>query len=713
MIRKNPIPAATALLFVGLLSAQVWTYASGQDSGTYMEIARGLQRWIRGEAPLTDHLTLVAPLYPGLLAVVRELLGPFAAYWVNPVLCALWILLAGRLAARITGEESAAAPAMLMTACAAFLGYGLYPHFALYAFRSPLMLVLMLAGFLLLLQAAERSSPRRLLTAWICLTGAVLVREFAAIGWVCAAGWWAWRPGLSPRLRRTGLGLFLLPVVAGLLSLPVLILGRGSEQIRVFITIILRQAWEQGGGFLWANLAGCLRGLASALDPWGLLFLAAGTLSLFRNRAVRWFLAAPGLFLLLAYVPFLVHQRYIQESLAFLAVIAGIGLHDLCRRVRSRLPARAAGWIAPVAQGILIAAVVLPRTWAAEPWGARVTRSDLRGMARALDRVSRPGDRVVLDPPEGRVWEALAGFTQLQSMEAHRVLGQPPAAGSGILCVESRDGAGWSARKELRQRSVRAVLQDAYDLLERPVTFALGGADYRVWSCQVRTSRVERVRCKVLPGRDHLVWMDFGVPENRVRVLWFNHEGVPLGLGADLESAQGWRPVFLPRALTGDGVIRIRVEAREPVPAGLECSVMPSGRVMNFDLGTNRRTSSLGFFNPEIRMSDRSVWGVLLRDKGRIQLPPIPGFAGGEVAVSMWLRPAGEPVGPVRCTLAQAGVRIGEVLLSPEGGRGGRIGGLLRPGAGGGYAGELELSGGAEPQPLWITELRVLLPSDP
>ncbi|MFO1492520.1 MAG: hypothetical protein U1F77_01465 [Kiritimatiellia bacterium] len=711
MTRKNLLPAATALIFVGMLSAQVWTYASGQDSGTYMEIARGLQRWVRGEAPLTDHLSLVAPLYPGLLAVVREFLGPFAAYWVNPVLCALWILLAGRLAARITGEESAA-PAMLLTACSAFLGYGLYPHFALYAFRSPLMLVLMLAGFLLLLQAAERGSLRRLAAAWLCLTGAVLVREFAAIGWVCAAGWWAWRPGLSPRLRWTGSGLFLFPLVAALLSLPVLILGGGSEQIRVFITIILRQAWEQGGGFLWANLTGCLRGLAAALDPWGLLFLAAGVCALHRNRAARWFLAAPGLFLLLAYVPFLVHQRYIQEALAFLALIAGIGLHDLCRRLQSRLPAGAAGWVAPVAQLVLIAAVVVPRTRAAEPWGDRVTRSDIRGMLRALARVSRPGDRVVLDPPEGRVWEALAGFSELQSMEAHRVLGRPPSAASGILCVESRDGAGWSVKKALRQRSARAVLQDAYDLVEWSDSFSLGGADYRGWSCQVRTSRVERARFQVQHDRDHLVWMDFGSLENRIRVLWFNHKGEPLGLGADLASAQGWRPVFLPRALTGDGVIRIRVEAREPVPAGLEWSVLPSGRAMYFDLGPERRASTLGFFNPEMRMSDGSVWGVLLRGKGRIMLPPIPGLAGGEVAVSMSLRPAGEAVDLARCTLTRAGVRIGEVLLAPDG-RGGRIGGLLRPGSDGAYAGELELSGGASPAPCWITDLRVLLPATP
>ena len=93
-------------------------------------------------------------------------------------------------------------------------------------------------------------------------------------------------------------------------------------------------------------------------------------------------------------------------------------------------------------------------------------------------------------------------------------------------------------------------------------------------------------------------------------------------------------------------------------------------------------------------------------------LPPIPGFTGGEIAVSMSLRPAGEAVAPARCTLAQAGVRIDEVLLAPDG-RGGRIGGLLRPGPDGAYAGELELSGGAAPASFWITDLRVLLPATP
>ena len=100
MNRTARLSIAAAATFVAVLAAKIWTYASGQDSATYMEIARGMQQWVREEPVLTHHLKLVAPVYPALLAVMRELGGPLVAYWVNPVICVVWLVLAAQLAAR-------------------------------------------------------------------------------------------------------------------------------------------------------------------------------------------------------------------------------------------------------------------------------------------------------------------------------------------------------------------------------------------------------------------------------------------------------------------------------------------------------------------------------------------------------------------------------------------------------------------------------------
>ena len=662
MNRKTLLLIAAAATFVALLCAQVWTYASGQDSGTYMGIARGMQQWIRGEPVLTHHMGLVAPVYPALLALVREVAGPLAAYWVNPVVCVLWLVLAARLGARCAGDDRQVFPVLLLSAAVPFLGYGLFPHFALYPFRSPLMLVLMFAGFLLVRRAAERKSIPALVGGWLVLLLAGLTREFALIGWITCGIWWWGEVRQPKRLRWTGLGLFFGPVLLGAASAPLWFLSSGSEQIRVFVNIILRSAFDQGWSFWWSNFSGICRGLFDALGPLGLVFLLLGCWQTRGNRAIRWLVLAPGLFLAFAYTPFLVHHRYMQEALAFLAMIAGVGLGLVCAEARLRGPP---AW-RPIAPWAILTAVlafgVVPPLLAAGPEFGRVTARDVRHLLRKLPPEVKDSHSVVLNHPEGRLWEVLQSNTRLMCLDATQVGPPVPGTTPAVHYIESVNGQGWSSKKLLRQRSGRATLLDHYDLRPWPESLFLGAVEYQGWTCLHRTGTVARARLSVQPGAPNLVLFDAGAQALDGRMLIMDRNGIELCPPQTLTQALGWTALVLPDASASERMLRIRLEGATPVPADLGAAPFSSFRCAELTLGVMRRSSTMRLFDPASRTGPAAPYGVLLKDRSLFTAPALPSGTP-DVNVAFRLRRADTSLSPLQVSVFQQGTRIAIVTI--------------------------------------------------
>ncbi len=708
MKRTTLIPILAAAMFVALLAGRIWTYASGQDSATYMGIARGMQQWIRGEPVLTHHMGLVAPAYPVLLALVREVAGPLAAYWVNPVIGVLWLVLAARMSARFTGDERQVFPVLLMSAAVAFLGYGLFPHFALYPFRSPLMLVLMFVGFLLVHRAAERSSPVTLVGGWFALLFAGLTREFALIGWMACGFWWWGAVRRPARFRWTGLALFFGPVLIGGVSAPLWLLSSGSKQISDFVNIILRDALARGWPFWWNNFSGICRGLYEALGVFGLACLLLGCWHTRANRAVRWLVLAPGLFLAFAYTPFLVHQRYMQEALAFLAILAGIGLGRVCAEVRPRCPP---AW-QPIAPWAILCAVavvcIAPPLLASGPVFGRVTSTEIRDLLRSLPPGVRASHSLVIDPPEGRLWEVLQANTSLMCLNASQV--GPPRAGipPAVHVMESVNGQGWNPKKLLRQRSGRALLLDHYDLRPWPEPIALGGAEYRGWSCLARTGTVSRARFPARPGVPNLLFFDAGPLETRGRVLIMDRNGIECGPPQSLDGELGWTALLISPASAKDRIMRMRLEAEAPVPADLGAFTLSPGRAAEWSLGVMRRASTLALFDPASRTRSEAPYGVLLNGHGVFTAPALPPGAP-LLNIAFRLRRADTSASPLRARLSREGTLLATVDVLPLTEADAWLGGVFSTTGTGRATFDLQVDGpsGRPPPPVWVTAVRM------
>ncbi len=666
MNRTARLSIAAAATFVAVLAAKIWTYASGQDSATYMEIARGMQQWVREEPVLTHHLKLVAPVYPALLAVMRELGGPLVAYWVNPVICVVWLVLAAQLAARCAGRERLVPPVMLMTASAAFLGNSLFPHFALYPFRSPLMLALMFAGFLLVHRAARLRSITALVGGWLVLLLAALTREFALIGWICCGIWWWGEVRVPKALRLTGTALFLGPILLGALSAPLWILSSGSEQIHVFVTYILRRALEQGSSFLWNNFAGICFGLFQALGPIGLLCLLLGFWHTRRNRAVRWLIIVPGLFLAFAYTPFLVHQRYVQESLAFLAILSGIGLGRACEALRLRCAPpwqRIAPWLV---QSAVLLFCIVPPLLAASPVFGRVTAREIRLFLEKLPPEVKDGHAAVINNVEGRLWEVIQANTRLTCINATQVPLPVPGSPPALHYLESKDGKGWSPKKWLRERSGYAALQDHYDLKPWSETFTLGGVEYHGWTCLIRRETTASADIPLETGTDHLLFLDLGGNPTQGRIRILDDADGDISAPYTLKEARGWTVLQLPPSRTGSRHVRVSLEADAPVPADLNAIVGERGKPVELTLGVMRLASSMALFDPASRAPAAALCGVLLKDRG-VFTPPVMPSGAHELEVSFGLRRADTSSWQLDAGLFLDGEKIGSVPLPPRG----------------------------------------------
>jgi hypothetical protein len=512
--------------------------------------------------------------------------------------------------------------------------YALNAHFMLYPFRETWCWLFMIAGWWLLVRGVTSRRYGVWLIASVCAQMlAVAIREpsiFGVIG--LAAGCsvsrcvarrhWKWL--LGPWMV-AGVVLLCLAVVAGLPSqfhgwrgtvfghAPGFVIRQSLYHMKVYLSWIPRDL-----GFLGLFLTGC---------------------GIWRTRKQPIFpvaLLSTALLTLVFYSLFEDHKRYFLSVMIWIVPLAGAGAVQCVEWLAARLEQRMAG-IHKILFGMvgLLLVFGLVRSVGGLPvWGPEVSRQQAHDIRQRFLRAGRSMDAVIADPRCRTLQEAVWTLTPYALVSDPAMAKRQIRRWGGGLFVEARNGACYASREVVSYKGVemRRVVEHYGDLSEpgcAPASdwdFRLGEGAFRIFRVTPYSSNTVEQVIALKPGRDTILWLDFGDAKYRghERVELLDKQGAPLAQWS-LARNGGLQPLYLPRdVLRRDAVLRITADY--PIPLKPAFAAVRAGTFRYFQLGVERRISVCDWFEAPFSASGiERTYGVVAEEGGVLALPPVCG----------------------------------------------------------------------------------------
>ena len=471
-----PWAAVLAVLWAGLWNAQ--SYVTAQDPSTiYLPLARQIADTNFSPEAIREAARWMAPGWPVLLAVAIKSGGPFAPAWIQLPFALLALIAIWRIIARHATSVSAAWLAVGLTLLAWLAGPQPTFAFLLYPFRE-------LPAFTCALWAVERAG-REGRTSSIFAGGLLLatagLREtfvpFAAAG-AAAAVWW------TTADRRSGwrrAGLVLAPLVTILVILGLCFPGLANRQVY--------NIWSNiAAGMLPAPLPQALRGLLVMIAgqvTWAGLLLPLLAVVRRETRGAGVLLLIMSAALLTVHLLLPAHPRYGLACSLLLPAATAVSMTPLLRRMNPR-----SLWIAAGAGLVVLASLALGQN----PWGAPVSRADVRETLRRVAASLPPGKPFYVERRGRRLAALLKGYgtSWPQGVAEHPVSG---GVYFGFLSgVEREDRAegplqGPSVSTQLRDNGMDLIPLRNHD--GQMIPLDLAGSSFRLHRVRVQQSAPE------------------------------------------------------------------------------------------------------------------------------------------------------------------------------------------------------------------------------
>ena len=631
-------------LFVWLFALmwKVQTYVSGQDPSYYISLARTLLDADPGSPQFRAALLRVAPGFPVMLAGIRYLAGPFAPYWVNLAWACLFFACLASVVRKTLAQDTGVGVVLLTTAVVVFLGYGLNTHFLLYLFRGMSACALAMLGFWVLIRGGDTARGCGL--AGLCLLGAVSVREPMIVAWLAGLGWIVEsRRGILSRPGGRGtrqdvastrsslavrVGAFVTPLALAVATVSLLFgSGLSSQAARIsswFLSSPGVLLTRVGNG-----AASQCSMLFDELTPVGLLLIGLGACVHRKTLLVRWCLLAPaaGLFTLYSFLP--PHRRYLLSVLMFLAPIAGLGVHTaitFCARDNRAVWLRGATCL-----------LCLPLLWHlyhVQPWGPKVTRTDVVAFVGGLEQAAAPGDGVVLEHACRHAADAIASFSHARQLVDEPAVSRAMAMGRSVFYLRPvNEQAFYSAPTRFRPRiNLYGELQNRFHLTTEGDIASLQIADGSFDLLRVTpwTRRLVRNEVSVVRNQPAFVWLDLGGTDpDAPKTIRIRSERGTLLKEWTLASGNGFVVLGLSRLVTRTQILQVEVESSALLPDEIVDHVALPGHASPFLAGHGMSWSARTWFQSDLPpqiISDRSVM-MFARDLV-FYPPPMLGEAG-------------------------------------------------------------------------------------
>ncbi|HMO51468.1 MAG TPA: hypothetical protein PKE26_09490 [Kiritimatiellia bacterium] len=636
LARPGPDLAASWLL-VGVIVAahlKVLTYVTGQDPFTYVRLALDLLRAGFSWSAWRDIASFIAPGYPGLLAAVIGLFGPWAVAWVNLFFVAGTWLLYYRLLRRWGFEAGPSCGAALAAFGLTLSGSALNAHFLFYPFRGAPQFFFMLAAMYAVAGVLpdDRRTWWRLPAACAGLMIGTVIRETTVFAWPGLVVWLLVAPEWRGFRRRGLVWLCLLPVLAvlGLVSAALLLGADANQQLRTWLFFLRRQEIEVPIErlLMYSELGWQAKGAA------GSLLLVLGVWFHWRNlnRILIW--VVPALLLAAFYSVFMVHQRYWLDSALLLAMLGGMGVAGVMQALAARVAERRRLGVTLLMTGTALG-LTLSVIANLGMWGPRVRASHVRAFQAALAEIGPSDMRIAVDTRDVFLHEALWVFTDYPRVsDMNRDVAT--ANEEGMIYLHPLNRRFWRPPPEPERTEWllrTADLQAFPDPELPPRRIRLGPLWYEVFRVTPWQSGTRRVDWGNISPVNNLLWLDFRSSDP-------DAERTITRLDADGRVVASWRlargngliPVVMPEAPAAGE--RLEITSSSPFPSVLATAPPEAtgGRVFPFH--EHRLASSLRWLMPPVSRSPTARWGAAFSTEARFAVPfPLGGEDGEFVAV--------------------------------------------------------------------------------
>ena len=634
---------ATFLVVTGVLLAmqlRIVTHVTGQDPFTYIRLGQDLLASGFAAEEITRVSGFIAPGFPVLLAALIFVAGPFAPAWLNTVLLILFFLILAHLLRQ--WQFPPWAPLIISLAAIGLIlrGSTLAPHFLFYAFRGAIQFFFIGAAYAVMAgaQPTRKGGYLRLgLASTLVLLGA-LFRETTLMAGPAMCGW-LWLNPVWRSARWRGTLWLAAPVLLTLAVAGVLTLVTGLEpnqQVIVWLQHLSGEAASQYGERVQQYLQFLLRA------EWGPVGWVLGLAGIWHLRSRLHIVAlwlVPAAAWILFYAGFLVHRRYLLDSLFFLAILSGVGTWHLLDLLLRRKFIHIDTWGVPV----LIAGLLALNTHTimhAANWGPRMSRSAVNDLLATVEAHTPSPGWILGDLNCRYLIDVLWVYGETRAplrWEAWHSTTPPPTA-LLILADPARKGEREGVGTEDAVRA-RADVTPITDEAGEPVQIWMDERHYTLHAVTpwAATHALEPVHNADLCGG--LIWLDFQQTDpyaERQAVLrsasgdalqtWSIGQGT--GLIPLYVQASGWTHAML--EVTSSAPIPLRM-VTPPVTAAPPCV---------FHLGPDRKPSALKWIGPPAHVGHPThKWGSTLTTGATFTVPLPRGMASGRYRWVITLEP--------------------------------------------------------------------------
>jgi hypothetical protein len=621
---------ACIVLFIGW--HHIHTYVTGQDSATYIRIARSILSANGPREAFAAACSKVAPGYPLLLAGAMRIAGPFAPYLIQPVIGIVTLFILWRLSRRLSDNPWFPPLVLAGFLWITFIGCSTNAYFLLYPFRECLALLMLYLAFLAWLRAIESTPP---CLPWLLISGATflataVIREPFALS---IAG-----PALVmlARIRRDR-----VPAIATFLTLP-------ATAVACFAVLIATHqiappmqllGWflpiAQGSSNTNVWLVNMKANAALFSQEWSLPLLAAGILGIWNRRRDTRFhalVAVPLVMIMLFYSTFELHKRYAMVPLLMFSPYVADGILYLidvcCRRFKTLYPLLAT---ALPATAILTAlGLTLHAASNLTPLSPYTSRSSIRKAVRQIETSMGTNTVTVFTELLCRTFGDL-----IYHYTPHR-LGDAwdPALCNSHAPMFYAEPLNEDSVERAKIRlpvgiPVKTILEDRFDVTplrgenNEHTTITYGWSAFAVYTVAQWTNTCLTLPLDTTANQPASIWLDFGSsPDTSPRTIHLILQNGDVIAEWNQVCATGIHAIHISPAQSALGPLALRLSSRSPMPAQPLLHTEPDQGFTRFSLESKRRVSALHWFPPPflpIRWLARSP--VVMHDHGRITLP--------------------------------------------------------------------------------------------
>ena len=553
------------------LTALIQNYVTSEDpSLIYIPQALGI---IRDPAYVTQIMRDMAPGWPMLLATIIKFVGWWAPYWVNLVFMMGFVALLLAIMKGGLDEELDAIACTALAVVSVLTAYVLNPHFLLYPFRDLPSVFFVLLTYYLLLKSDRMPAVA---VAILALFMGVLIRETALVA-IAAFPFllrrWPAKKSWVSLLLASLFGLFLWGVVGG-----------KSDQMSRYLKVVSGGSGEDS--FLthfFGNVWLILKSYQAQMPYFWLIGLILG-LWCGRKQILIWVFLITGVGYVVVYSCYGFHPRYVLTSLLWLTPIMAFGVLSVIKRFVGSV-----GWWMSIGAAIGFS-VLLAR---AEPWGNRVTRTEVVAFSDMLEAKVVHGEDLRVDPA-CRVARAAAlcyGGALPGRVDDLMSVG----VGNSYLQPMS-DEARHPNDPRFHSASYEEVFREKFDVRVVPGSeFTLGGLSYRVLESLERQERNVADELEIESRSPSIIWCDLRGEGRVTGATLRNNAGDEVYRWSAVYSS-GILPLFLPELNVEPGRFRLELHGEDALPRRTIFSVMDADAMFVFDMRQRRRLSTRGWF---------------------------------------------------------------------------------------------------------------------